>query len=296
MVNMRAERKNGESVTASEATARTQIVATSEPIRVGSEAHCTLFCRMLLDTFDPYKPEVIDWPDLEPDALARLRALPFWRLAVETEDKASVHIGAMAAATSDPLIREALELIAFEEARHRRVLDALIARYGIDIDIPPPYVAPPQVERNFMSTGYGECLDSFFAFGLFEVARRSGFFAPELVQTFEPVIQEEARHIVFFVNWAAYTQRRKGLGAPLFAVKRLYHIVLNALERSGVALGGDDELAGEGRGAVGVDIGLREFMQLCLDENQRRMSHLDPRLLRPQIMPRAVRLALLFVR
>jgi len=32
------------------------------PIRFGSEAHKTLFCRTLLDTFNPYKPAVIDWP------------------------------------------------------------------------------------------------------------------------------------------------------------------------------------------------------------------------------------------
>ena len=34
------------------------------PIRLGSDAHKTLFCRTLLDTFDPYKPAVIDWPAL----------------------------------------------------------------------------------------------------------------------------------------------------------------------------------------------------------------------------------------
>ena len=35
-------------------------------IRIGSDAHKELFCRMLLDTFNPYKPAIIDWPKLTP--------------------------------------------------------------------------------------------------------------------------------------------------------------------------------------------------------------------------------------
>ncbi len=91
----------------------------------------------------------------------------------------------------------------FEEKRHARLLVALTSHYRIKVD-PPPQFKSDTVENDFLSAGFGECFDSFFAFGLFALARESGFFTPDLVDTFEPVIQEEARHILFFVNWVRY--------------------------------------------------------------------------------------------
>ena len=41
------------------------------PVRSGSEQHKSMFCRMLLDTFNPYKPAVIDWPKLDDEARER---------------------------------------------------------------------------------------------------------------------------------------------------------------------------------------------------------------------------------
>lgn len=275
----------------------TLVRADRPPLKIGSEEHKQAFCRMLLDTFDPYKPAVIEWPELAPDALARLTGLPFWTIAVETEDRASAHIGAMAKRTSDPLMREALELMAFEESRHRTVLDALVKSYGIKLDNLPKYVPSARTEWNFMSTGYGECLDSFFAFGLFELAKRSGYFPMELVETFEPVIREEGRHIVFFVNWAAYTQANTPfLFKPWFAAKRLLHLALNGASRLGVLDGDQDDFATAGKESVGVDIELAEFMDLCLAENTRRMASLDQRLKRPLIMPTMVQAMRFFIR
>ena len=75
-------------VAAAERNARVWEAAGPDPIVPGSEAHKTAFCRMLLDTHNPYKPSVIDWPALEPDARGRLVSLPIWDIAVQTEGKA----------------------------------------------------------------------------------------------------------------------------------------------------------------------------------------------------------------
>lgn len=275
-----------------------------QPIRIGSEAHKEAFCRMLLDTHDPYKPAVIPWPELTGDALARLTGLPFWDIAVETEGHAAARINRMAERERDPLLREAVSLMAFEEQRHKDVLSHMIRFYGIELGEEPPYEPPPQVEWYFMRTGSGECFDSFFAFGLFELAKRSGFFPMELVEVFEPVIQEEARHIVFYVNWLAWAGRNRPLAArPAFMWRRLSTLYSAAraraklgrrIDKSGQSVEGDNFMS-QSRGTIAIEITPHGFVELCLAENERRMARLDPRLLRPTLMPGLARLALPFL-
>lgn len=124
--------------------------------------------------------------------------------AVQTEGKASIRVKTFAATIKEPLPQDALEMDGGEEARHKAVLSSLVARYGVALEPEPDYLPPTDAEWAWLITGYSECIDSFFAFGLFALAKQSGYFSPERVETFEPVIQEEARHILFFANWLAW--------------------------------------------------------------------------------------------
>ncbi|MDB6098987.1 MAG: aminomethyltransferase [Gammaproteobacteria bacterium] len=272
------------------------------PIRLGSEAHKTLFCRTLLDTFNPYKPAVIDWPQLDSETRDRLVSLPIWDIAVQTEGRARLNVASYAAITPDPLLRKAIELNAFEEGRHKHVLSNLVAAYGIELAPEPEYAVRGDPEWAFMVTGYSECIDSFFAFGLFESAKRSGFFPAELVDTFEPVIQEEGRHILFFVNWAAWYRRTMPFWRrPFFELKVLAVWLFLIWERIGIArdVGGgvqDNNFTVTGAKAVGNDIDVAELIDMCLAENERRMSPYDRRLLRPRFVPALARLARRFMR
>jgi hypothetical protein len=267
------------------------------PIRLGSDAHKILFCRTLLDTFNPYKPAVIDWPKLDPETRDRLVKLPIWDIAVQTEGRARLNVASYAAVTPDPLLRKAIELNAFEEGRHKHVLSNLVAAYGIALTPEPEYAVQGHPEWAFMVTGYSECIDSFFAFGLFETAKRSGFFPEELVDTFEPVIQEEARHILFFVNWAAWHRRTMPLWRrPFFELKVLAVWLFLIWERIGIArsVGGapqDNNFTVTGAKSVGDDIDVAELIDICLAENKRRMSAYDQRLLRPFAVPALAALA-----
>lgn len=272
--------------------------------RVGSEDHKRLFCRTLLETFNPYRPAVLDWPKLDDEARERLVTLPIWDIAVQTEGKASLRVKSFAAKVShDEWLRRAVELNAFEEGRHRHVLSNLVQAYGIKIEPEPDYVKPRYVEWAFMVAGFSECIDSFFAFGLFDLARKSGFFPDELVETFEPVMQEEGRHILFFVNWVAWTRANlPWWKRPWFELRVMAVWLFLFWERIGIArsIDGaapqDSNFTMKGANELGIDVSLGGLLETCLAENDRRLGIYDPRLLRPNFMPRLARLARRFLR
>jgi hypothetical protein len=158
-----------------------------------------------------------------------------------------------------------------------------------------------------MTTGFSECIDSFFAFGLFAVARQSRFFPPELVETFEPVMQEEARHILFFVNWVAWHRRNlPWWRRPWFWCLVAAVWIRLVRERIGIARGvgaepeetpQDNNFTLTGSKAVAdIDLSAAALLDICLAENERRMAGYDPRLLRPMFVPRLVRLVRRFLR
>jgi len=273
-------------------------------MRIGSEAHKQMFCRMLLETHNPYKPAVLDWPPLAPDALQRLTSLPIWDIAVQTEGRASIRVATYAATVKDPLLREAIEMDGAEEARHKHVLSHLVAAYGIELAPEPEYPAPRDAEWAWMFTGYSECIDSFFAFGLFRSAQQSGYFPESLVETFEPVIQEEARHILFFINWVAWYRRRMPWWRRPWHSLRVAAIWVKLVwDRVGIAKGmdadgvmHDSNFLAANSSTIGAALDARQLLELCLVENEQRMSGYDVRLLRPTLMPRLARLALRFMK
>ncbi|ONZ07179.1 aminomethyltransferase [Burkholderia cenocepacia] len=273
-------------------------------VRIGSDAHKQMFCRMLLDTHNPYKPAVIDWPALQPAELRRLTSLPIWDIAVQTEGRASIRVATYAATVDDPLLRRALEMDGGEEARHKVVLSKLVEAYGIQLAPEPPYPAPKDPEWSWMMTGFSECIDSFFAFGLFRSAQRSGYFPPELVETFEPVIQEEGRHILFFVNWYAWHWRTMPWWRRPWFFARVAAVWVQLIrDRMSIARGIDADGAARdanfpatGTADIGDALNPRELIELCLAENDRRMAGYDKRLLRPMFVPRMARFALRFLK
>lgn len=257
---------------------------------VGSEQHKELFCREFINTHNAYDVTTVRWPTLDAASLARLHALPFWEEAVSTEHATAAKVQAQAQLETDPLIREAVALQGYEEARHSSLIQSLLARYEIPVAPQTPPALPTDIEWAFLRTEYGECFDSFFAFGLFAVAKDSGFFSSHLVTLFEPIMQEEARHILFFVNWVAYRRAQlQWWSKPRHVGRCLLGMAVQAWSRLQTARGiGDGDFTLKGHEAIDTDISARSFLELCLRENERRLSLYDQRLLRPRLVPTAV--------
>lgn len=273
------------------------------PIHYGDATHFAMLTQLLTATYNPYKPEVLNWPKLPPETLKRITALPIWDIAVQTEIKACKRIEAFAATVRDPALRSALLHMAGEERRHRDVLARLAETYGIATRPDADYQVPKDAEWAFMVTGYSECIDSFFAYGLFEMARRTGYFPSDLVETFEPVVQEEGRHILFFSNWIAWHKAAMPLWRrPYFALKTAAVWAFLAWERLGIARsvdgleGADANFTMSGQKAIADEMDLATLLDICLEEDKRRMAGYDPRLKRPTTMPRLARLARVFIR
>lgn len=278
--------------------------APGEPVRLGSEGHKALFCRTLLDTHDPYRPALIEWPTLEEDTRSKIVSLPIWDMAVQTEGRTGLFVQTYGETILDPLLRAAIDMDAFEERRHKTVLADMVRAYGIVLEPEPDYKRPRDPEWAFMRSGYSECIDSFFGFGLFKLARDTGFFPPALIDTFEPVMREEARHILFFVNWAAWHRRTMPWWRrPWFRLKTVAVWLFLIGERIDMAKGmGDKSKAREnnftlhGSKELGVEVSFPELARTCLAENDRRLAPYDERLLRPRFVPAMIRLALRFTR
>jgi hypothetical protein len=258
------------------------------PLIVGSQEHKELFCQFFLDTHVAFEPATISWPEIDEDSLKRLHSLPVWHEAVATERAATRTIQAWVPFESDALIREAIALQGYEEERHAAIIQGLTTHYGIPVSPPPPLPAPADPEWAFMRLGYSECFDAFFTFALFAIARDSGFFPAVLVEKFEPVMQEEARHILFFVNWEAYRQAQRPLWQrPRSVWRGALGRVLQVWRRVQGAMGAraDKDFTMKGHQSIRMDLTPRRFLELCLAENAQRLDRYDARLLRPRLVP-----------
>ena len=271
-------------------------------MKIGSDEHKERFCGEFIASHCRFDPAALAWPDLDEPALGRLRAIPFWQEVLYTERRAGAIVAAYAATIADPLVREAITLQAFEEARHADLLRLMIRRYGVTAEERQPDTPSGDLLRAFADFGYGECLDAFLGFGVFKIARRTGFLPEAMFEIFETLIHEETRHIVFFINWMAWQQVARGRGAPWLRGATAAHYYARAISRLlGTVRRGHGANDGKDFSATQAGVFLdgftfRGFVEECRAEHVRRMKDFDPELLQPHFLPRLAGIALAALR
>jgi hypothetical protein len=271
-------------------------------MKIGSQEHRDAFCAHFTQTYIDYDPKTLPWPTLSDEALGRLRAVPFWEEVFYTERRAGAIVAAFTETVSDPVLRAALALQGEEETRHANLIRVMIDKYGLNAPERPMEDLGVDIETRFKDFGFGECLDSFLGFGLFKIAWQSEFLPREVLQIFETLMFEETRHIVFFINWMAYTEAQRGWLARTVSPFTSLRYYLRALRRmAGLAKRGKELNDGQNFAATQVTMFLdgfnfRRFLEDCYAENGRRMSMFDPELLRPSFLPQLAEVALTAMR
>jgi hypothetical protein len=262
-------------------------------MKIGSDEHKERFCRDFIASHCRFDPATLTWPDLDDVSLGRLRAIPFWQEVLYTERRAGAIVDAYAQTIADPMVREAVALQGFEEARHAELLREMVRRYRIAADERPlEKPLSSDLRRAFADFGYGECLDSFLGFGVFKIARRSGFLPEPLFEIFDMLMREETRHIVFFINWKAWQQATSGrLAGWLRGVNAAWYYSRAIWRLVGTVRRGRRENDGKDFSATQASVFLEGFtlrglVEECCAEHQRRMGEFDPELLQPRFLPR----------
>jgi hypothetical protein len=260
-------------------------------VKVGSEDHKELFCRQFLKTHELYDPATLPWPQLDDAQLGRLRSVPFWQEVYHTERRAGAIVAAFTPMVQDPLVREAVALQGVEETRHARLIRVMIDRYGLEATEQPIEQFPTNLETAFIDFGFGECMDSFLGFGAFKTARQSEFLPEGMFEIFDVLMHEETRHIVFFINYMAWREVRRGRGAaPLRALTSAWYYGRALSRLLGMVRRGQDANDGKDSAITETNVFLegfsfRQFVEECYRENARRMSVFDPALLQPRLLP-----------
>lgn len=267
-------------------------------MEIGSEEHKTRFCRFFIDTHKPFQPADLPWPELDEATVKKLSAFPIWDHAIHTERQVFNKLSAYSKEETDPLLKEALALQAYEEGRHADILQYFLERYNIPFHKSPDDPLPKNLEWCFMSTGAGECIDSFFGFGFLQISKNTGDYPLQLIEAMEPVVQEEARHILFIQNWLLFQRNRR----PVFLQPVHAFMTLWAFLGAGgrrlmeiKKLGGSSFTIQAREYEKSSSISPKGFINLCLQENKRRLAPYDRDLLRPKLVPRVMSLVKTFL-
>jgi hypothetical protein len=256
--------------------------------KIGSYDSKKQFCHRFTEGYD-LESNLISWPKGDSSTLERLQRIPLWSRVLQSKRDAAKIVSAFADTLSDSMIKEAITLQGQHEQHHYEALKSFAQTYDIAASTPQTAPLPKNLEAAFIDSGFQKCLDALLGFGFYGLANETRTFPEDLLQRFDRLLNEEARHIVFFINWFAYHQTKQGKSWNELRGTNAIWQQRGELLKLLMAFGKDDDednilfiLFG---GAHPEQLTAERFLALCLSENKRRMSLPGMEGLQPQLVP-----------
>lgn len=260
--------------------------------KIGSYDSKKQFCSSFAEGYNAEATPIL-WPSLDSSTLALIRRIPLWARLHQEKHYAGRLVSAFANALSDSMLKEAITLQGYQEQRHYQIIESFIKAYGIPTPPLQETALPENLESAYIDLGFQESLDLLLGFGFYGLAVDAGALPEELLLHFDRLLNEEARHTVFFINWFAYHQTKLGKSwnelrgaSPLWQQR-------SELLKLLMAFGKDDDE--ENILFLLFDrlhperLTVERFLTTCLRENKRRMDHFNDAALQPQLAPTLVR-------
>jgi hypothetical protein len=259
-----------------------------QQIKIGSYDSKKQFCRRFTEGY-ALESESILWPSLDHSTQERLQGIPLWPRVRQSKHRAAQIVSAFADTLSDSMIKAAIALQAQQEQQHYQSFESFIQTYDIAAPALQTASLPPNLEAAFIDLGFQKCLDTLLGFGFYGLAHETQALPEELLQCFDGLLNAEARHIIFFINWFAYYRTKQGKSwNELQGIGTIWQ-QRGELLKLLMAFGKDDDddnilfiLFG---GTQPEKLTAERFLTLCLSENKRRMSLPSSAGLQPQLAP-----------
>ncbi len=142
-----------------------------------------------------------------------------------------------------------------------------------------------------------ECCEAFLPLVCSPWQSVRGFFRRNWVRIFDPVMQEECRHVLFFYNWMAWHRARLSCWRRMIFDWRPARVFVGLIyERSMILFRiGRNTMRADRNNLTDIDVTPDIVLGACIAENNRRMAAYDARLLRPTFVPMPARFARFFV-
>lgn len=228
-------------------------------------------------------------PSLDDSTRKKLAELNIWAEVYDQHQQAGWVAQSYSQVVKGSLLQRAIAQIAENELALAQSLKTLCKENRLGTINVGNHDSVPASEVAFRKSCHRSNLSLFLASGLYELASQDGYLQPDLLNLWNEVLNIQACHVLFFMNWLAFEAQVKqkpdyelsGLGS-LWTHKKQWLAIFNKLNRSEY----DDNLP---RDPKQIDYFLGKenyssFLDACERNYRDRFESLDSRLLRPRIL------------